>query len=1059
MSVRVPIVVGVGASAGGLEALRELFLDVPSSTPLSFVVIQHLSPDHRSMMVELLTRHTRLEVRVAEDGAEPTRGCVHLIQPQTLLRLDDRGKLAVEELDSRSNLRPIDEFMASLAQHGRGPVGGIILSGTGSDGASGLAAIRKAGGVTAVQMPETAAFDGMPRAALRSHEAHVVSAPASLVREVADILSHEGPLPVITPDGSQAGGAFGRIFKQVHAHSGIDFSLYKPTTVIRRIDRRMTTLNLVQPADYAARLENDEEEVKTLTDELLINVTQFARDVGSLDALREHVVPRLVERAHIEPLRIWVAGCATGEEAYTIAMLVQDALDHARIPSPFRLFATDVSASALQVASKGEYPRAIAQHVPSDWLQKFFVAKDDHTYAVRKTIRESVIFSAHNLVADPPFTRLDLVTCRNLLIYLRVSAQEQALRSISAGLQDGGILWLGSSETVGAMDSDFEILNRHWKLYLARARRERRLGPLVTRTPRYTAPVKRPSMVRPDDRVTKGLTIAMKGYVPPMLLVDDEFRLIHRVGDVGALLSVPQGNFSRDVRDMLPRELSALMTAARARSREAGGEDIIYPHVHLELKGEAHHFDVRLRHIKDARSDDAMYAVFFEGFSRGPAAAGLKVEMNALPVEIQSQLEAYDRELRDTRENLQATIEELESSNEELQSTNEELLASNEELQSANEELQSLNEELHTVNTEHQDRMIELTELTGDLNSVLGSINAGVMVVSEDMVVRQFNDSATRYFNLLPRDVGRPLDHISHRLEADDLVASCHHVSQTAKSETRTTESNDKTVLLQITPRFKEGTPAGVVVVVTDISRFARADRDARAASAALDLAAAPTCVLTPEGEIISANASFAKQSGRDARFVVGHDFRDFHPEHEREHLTQALANAARGRRWAGIARASRPDGSEYWEDIDLIPMPRDEGIIPAIIRLSTFVGDDDVGDGEESPPDAFFLWRTESNQIHGSPGLGSLFGLTDWTGGSLDELVAHIAEEDRSGLRRQAREAGENGQPFETRCRLLDAFAHDTEVVIRMQPIPHGPGDQLVLVGKCRRTTAEPRA
>lgn len=1046
------ILVAVGASAGGLEALRALFADVPPRTPFAFVVIQHLSPDHRSMMVELLTRHTELEVRAATQGARPQAGCIHLIQPQTILRLNADGTLDVEELDTRTNLRAIDTFMTSMATHAKERFCGIVLSGTGSDGAAGLAAIHAAGGVTAVQTPESAAFDGMPRAAMRSHEVHIVETPAQIMAELPELASHEGPIPLAGRDGEPGTAAFQDIFRHVRQQMGVDFSLYKPTTILRRLERRMSARNVENAAEYAELLGRDEQEIRRLGDELLINVTRFARDDGAIEALRQQVIPRLVERAHIDSLRLWVAGCSTGEEAYTMAMLLQDALDAEKLATSFRIFATDVAGEALQFASRGLYPKAITEHITPSWRERYFIPKGDTHLQVKQSIRDRIVFSAHNVVEDPPFTRLDMVSCRNLLIYLRVSAQERALKSMSVGLEDGGVLWLGSSETVGAMDLDFDALDRRWKIYVARSGRKRIASWTHPRTFALATKQKRSVTQRDHDVLVQGLEQAMAGYVPPMLLADHELRLVHRQGEVGRLLSVPTGPFTRDVRDMLPRELSALITTARARTLGQDDKELVYPSLHVQVRGTDHQFDLRVRCIQVPRGP-TLFALFFEGLVEGEEATAIKVEASALPIEIQTQLEAYDRELRATRESLQSTIEQLESSNEELQSTNEELIASNEELQSANEELQSLNEELYTVNAEHQDRMAEMADLSGDLTSVLGSIDAAILVISSDLRLRRFNQGATGVFNLIPDDIGRPFSHLTHRLELPDLVAICERVNATAQSEEHTTQMGEHTMLLQVTPRLNDDRVDGVVLVVTDISRVAAVQRRAKNAAAALDLASFPVCILAPSGNITDANAAYAEMTQRDVSWIVGQDVRDLSLDAEYEHLSHGLRRAREGHRWSGVLRARKPDGTNFWENVDLIPLPPENGEVPAIIRLSTPVPTDDARD-DDSSPDAFFVWRIAADRVNGSPALGPVMGLDTWVGGKLDELLTHVVDHDRARLREKATTAMGSGESFEQPCQVLTKGKAAT-ILVRMQPILHPPSGEAVMVGRCHTEVA----
>ncbi|MFK7989835.1 MAG: CheR family methyltransferase [Sandaracinaceae bacterium] len=1046
-----PIIVAVGASAGGLEALRGVFDAASADTNLAFIVAQHLSPDYRSLMVELLARHTQLTVRLAEDGAKPRAGCIDLISPQTLLRLKG-GHLAVEQLDERSNLRPIDTLMISVAEDCGEGCAGVILSGTGSDGSVGMAAIRREGGITVVQDPQTASFDGMPRSALRDHDVDLVLPPNRIISELLQFQPESRSRFFKVRGSAEESPGLSRILRALRRASGIDFNLYKPATIVRRIERRMVQLNLDSPAAYLERLQEDTREIADLCNDMLINVTRFFRDTGAVEAFKRDALPRLVAGPNKGPIRVWVAGCATGEEAYSVAIMLTEALEAAKSTREARVFATDVDATALDHAARGEYSLATVEPIPPALLEKYF-KRVGSKYVVQKHLRDTLLFSRHDVTEDPPFSRLDLITCRNMLIYFRVPIQERVLRVFSASLNDEGILWLGSSETVGVVAGHFESLDSRWKLYQALPGRERVLDYRIVK--RLSARKVAPRIERGGERVVRGLRAAMDGYVPPTLIVDRDFRLIHRVGDVGRLLRVPAGHATLDVRQMLPREITAVLAAARTRALESE-QDVVYRSLRVQTDGSSFEFDLRMRKIPGDGLETGMFALFFETLSEQEPLPAQDIQPADVPSDLQAQLEATEHELRDTRENLQTSIEEVESANEELQSTNEELMASNEELQSTNEELQSVNEELHTVNSEHQEKVRELSEVTMDLDGVLSSIEASILVLSRDLNIRRYNQAATRVFNLIPEDTGRPLAHITHQLSLPDLPAICERVALVAHPELHHSEADDQRhMMVQVTPRLSGGSVEGVLITCTDVTTLFNAERRVEAVTAALSVAELPLCTVSGTGEITAANAAFAKASGRDLQWVVGQDIRDLSHEGERANIESGLAAVRGGSRWSSVVRSKRPDGETYWENVDLIPVPsKAEGV--AAIRLSTTLAairDDRV---EETPADAHFVWNLASDRVSGTYALAAVFRIPKWSGGPLSELAAHMSPEDLDALRQASTAAETLGRPFRVTCAIL-AEGHTHEVEIRCQPILHTPAGEAMVAGRCR--SKSPRA
>lgn len=921
-----PFITGVGASAGGLEALTQLFEAAPPHTGMAFVVVQHLSPDYKSMVADLLAGHTALSVRRARDGLEIEAETIYVIEPGTVLRVSD-GKLQVERSHERMQ-HPINALFSSLAASCGANAACIVLSGTGTDGAKGLVTVKEHGGVTLVQSPETAGFDGMPAAAVATGCADLVLPPSRLLSELARLRS-EGPAEYFGASADGAEVVLTRILAVMRVQTGIDFGYYKPAMLARRVERRIAHLGIDDPREYVRRLKDDEEEARALQSDLLIGVTRFLRDTGAIDAVREHAIPRLVGRAGPRPLRLWVAACSTGEEAYSMAMLLTEGLAQANMQNEFKIFATDIDQRALEAAGRGEFDEESLQALPESWRARYFEKSGDR-YVVVKSLRERLLFSRHNVITDPPFSRVDMVTCRNMLIYLKPPQQTRVLKLFNNSLLDGGLLWLGSSEVLGDLSEYFEVLDSKWKLFSARHGRPRQVVVPVRGERRPAAAPDR----RPAPEFSEAAEQLLTGYLPPTIIVDPAFGYRYRYGNLHGLLRFPTGMASNDLRDLLPPRLAALVSTACQHTlnlqEEAFYQDVQLPPVEGETPVR---FDLRTRPIKGR--EGPLVAIIFEG-----------LEINEGEPEVKSSLElseaATDRiaelelELRHSRENLQATVEELESSNEELQATNEELVASNEELQSTNEELQSVNEELYTVNSEFSSKVEELTAITEDLDSLLASLEVGVLFLDSRLAIRRFNQRAAHWVNVMPQDMGRPLAHLTHGLDYPQLLDDCARVIRTGEPFGVRCRAKQCELLVSMTPmRSQSGTIRGMVMAVTDISDVVRSTTDLAQAKGALEHSDMPVCTLDAEGKITLANPAFIKLSGRDPNWIRESSLLNLCAAEDRENIERALKQALGGQVWSGSTTTERPDGSRFRERIHLIPTRAEGGDVVGVVRVS----------------------------------------------------------------------------------------------------------------------------
>ncbi|MEZ4431663.1 MAG: chemotaxis protein CheB [bacterium] len=834
-----PVIVALGASAGGLHPLEVFFQTIPATTGAAFVVVQHLSPDFESMMDQLLERRTAMPIAPVTDGLPVVGGRVYLIPRHKEMRLEG-GRLWLTDRPAGHHVsRPIDIFFESLARDAGRRAIAIVLSGTGSDGAHGVVAIHDAGGLVLVQDPDEAQFDGMPRAAAATGEADAVLPVAELAAQVrlrierlADGATDPAPADALDPDALALIGA------ALRRRHGIDFLAYKRPTLARRLERRMVECGVDRLAAYAARLTVDEAELDRLFHDLLIGVSSFFRDPDTWRLLAERALPALfAERPADRPIRAWVAGCAAGEEAFTVAILLHEAARAAgQSPDDIKVFATDANPRALAFAGRGLYGADQIAAVPSPLRDRYFVPHDDR-WQVSAALRQTVVFARHDLLGDPPFTQIDLVTCRNLLIYLKTSAQQRVLERLRFALADRGWLLLGSSEHAGPQERHFEVVERQERLYRLRhsaARAE--LFQVAGRATPHRAPV---WSTPGDDRWRAGLDgpaavqnayqQILDRFVPACLLLDPSGQIVHVFGDAGRFLELGRGRARLDILKVARHPLRGALGAALRRVAESG-EPV---HQRAVATGDPHipQIDLRVERLDAPRGAGRPYvAVAFVVASLPP---GAPQPPPAPATADDRRLADLEAELDYTREHLSATTEELTASNEELQATNEELLAANEELQSTNEELHSVNEELYTVNTEFRRKNAELTRLNADVDHLLHSSAIGAIFLDAELRIRKFTPAAARYFTLLPRDHDRPLAHLrSDRLDVPALLARAEQVRATAEPWEHTTPLADGTAILvrMLPDHDDQGRLRGVVITLTDVTALARA-RTAQAES------------------------------------------------------------------------------------------------------------------------------------------------------------------------------------------------------------------------------------
>lgn len=859
-------VVGVGASAGGLDALTQLFSAMPEDTDLAFVVVQHLSPDHPSMMPELLARHTRLRTKHISHGEAPSPNTIHLLPPKHLVELSDAGLCLVPQPGQHAPSYGIDHFFRSLARERGSRAIGIVLSGSGSDGTQGVRAINEGGGIVVVQRPDSAGFDGMPRSAASTGVADFVLAPDAIPEALLSVVNHTFSFDDREEQGYASSRLLAEIFGALQRRCGIDFGTYKPSTTMRRIERRMVAVGVRTLQDYLEVLERDTGELEHLQRDLLIGVTKFFRDSRFFRALETEAIPHIFERPGFDGVvRLWSAGCSTGEEAYSLAILLREYCEEHAVDADVKVFATDVDRAALERASSGLYPEGIAADVSPDRLARFFL-REEGGFRVVGSLRNMLVFAPQNLLTDPPFTRIDLVSCRNVLIYLEPATQRKLLALFHFALRPGGFLFLGGSETVGDLVGGFSPVDVRAKLYRRNEGRvERDLQDWRQARTRTPGLVSRPATSYDRDRavmLSRFHAALVERYAPTSLLVDRLGHILQSCGEPGRYLRFPPGAASLDITKVARPGLSPMITTALQRTIRERTE-VCFEHVDFDTEGSEERMRIRLRvrpMVQGPEQPVDYLLVSFEPDLAAPA------QPDDATLSRDDYVQALESELRHNRDNLSATIEELETANEELQATNEELLAANEELQSTNEELQATNEELHTVNAEHQRKILELEELNQDIDNFFRTAHVGTLFLNERLEIRRFTPAVTRVVNLLEQDVGRPLAHLSDRIGGGALIAAARRVLAHTRGEDIEAEVDGRSLMIQLRPFEAETTrPTGVVVTFIDVTELAEAKLYQQDV---LDSLPEQVVVLDASGVIVLVNRSWKALFGRGSEDI-----------------------------------------------------------------------------------------------------------------------------------------------------------------------------------------------
>jgi len=911
-------IVGIGASAGGLEAFETFFKAMPAESGIAFILVTHLDPSHTSILPELLQKSTSMKVHQVKDGMQVRPNEIYVIPPNKDLSILG-GKLQLLDFQQQHGLNlPVDSFLQSLAQdQGRNAIG-IVLSGTGSDGTRGIKAIKGEAGMVMAQDQDSAKYEGMPRSAIDTGVVDFVMPPEDMPAKLIAYAqrTRRGAALVEAPVEGRKGDALQKIFIILRNRTGHDFSQYKYNTIYRRIERRMNVQQVDTIDEYVRFVNTSEQEAQALFKEFLINVTQFFRDPEAFDVLQNKLFPAMLkEKAEGEVIRVWVPGCSTGEEAYSIAIALQESMRKVNRIFPVQIFGTDIDDEAIDVARAGIYPPNIQSDLKPKLLKRYFVKNEDGRYCVTKSIREMLVFALQNVIKDPPFTKLDMIACRNLLIYLGTPLQRKVLPLFHYALKPDGMLFLGSSETVGAFADLFEAVEKKWKLF--------------TRKPASAALHHTPHLqMQPDVQIVQDAPAAValkdaedmsalqmvemilrQSDTPPCAVIDAASNIVYIHGRTGKFLEPAEGRANANILDMarpgLKPELADALRKVNSDRQELTCTNIKVPH-----NGGHVFVDLTVKPILEHTAHRNMTIVIFQEVE--PSASSKKRRLRRSPIKKSDKTaEELDQELRYTRERLQTAIEELETSNEELKSSNEELQSTNEELQSTNEELetskeelQSLNEEAATVNAELQSRIDDLARTHDDMKNLLDSIDIAIIFLDVDLNVRRFTPRATQFFPLTSTDIGRPLKHLVSNFDCDINDYAEQVLNDLALRDAELVAKDGTAFRMLVRPyRTVANVIDGVVVTFQDITEIKKAKDKAQLLAASADRHLATVVmdsndaitVLDADGRITLWNRGAQRMYGYAEREALEMNIVDIVPKGKKEETKGLVARIVRG--------------------------------------------------------------------------------------------------------------------------------------------------------------------
>jgi two-component system, chemotaxis family, CheB/CheR fusion protein len=877
-----PTIVTIGASAGGVTALQRFFEALPEQTGAAFVVVMHLDPDHRSELPQILAGRTHMPVIQINKTEKLEADHVYVIPPDRRVELIDHEISPTEFEEPRGRRAPIDGFLRSATRTGDGFA--IILSGAGSDGAIGVRAVKEAGGIILVQDPEEAEYSSMPRSAIGSGVADFILPVRDLATRLVELIRIKRA--VKQPEEPEVDEELLRhVLAHLRVRTGHDFSKYKRSTVLRRLARRLQVTRTENLSEYYEVLRESADEAQALLSDLLISVTTFFRDHDAFEALATQVLPGLFENRELDAtIRVWVSGCATGEEAYSIAMLLQEEASKHELRPPIQIFGSDLDARALVMAREGRYPASIEADVSEERLRRFFV-REGEGYRVRQELRDTILFAVHDLLKAPPFSHVDLISCRNLLIYLDRDLQEQVCNTFHYALNPGGFLLLGASETADNPPGLFRTFDRSARIYKSITQAgdrprllPRLLGPLTIRD--QTALVGRhvsPSVALSEAALHRRV---LEKVAPPSILVDEMHRVIHLSENAGRYLQPSGGSLSGDVVDLARPELRFELRSALHRFFEQRQSTLSLP-IMVRFNGAPHRVHLQVAGVTDATDAPRALVMFIEGEAVDETIISVEPEQatNEIVRRLRQELELTQSRLRTVREESDASNEELRAANEELQSVNEEYRSTSEELETSKEELQSINEELQTVNTELKLKLDAISRANSDLQNLLAATDFGTLFLDSGLRIKRFTDRTTDLFSITSGDEGRPINDFSHQLEYDDLINDCRKVLSDLASVRREIRSRRNLWYeMRMRPyRTVDNRIDGVVITFVDITErlhteqaLRNSEHQLRQQKLLVDLARVPIFIWEPGGGILEWNRGCEELYGYTPEEAIG---------------------------------------------------------------------------------------------------------------------------------------------------------------------------------------------
>lgn len=831
-------IVGIGASAGGLEAIQAFFSHMPLTKQLTFVVVQHLSPNFASMMDELLAHNTNMPIIKAKNNMLLEAGTIYLI-PAKFSAIIDKGQFKLNKLKTNTLEMPINIFLESLAQYKRNAIG-IIMSGTGIDGTLGIQKISQNNGLTIAQKSTEAKFSEMPNSAIQSGKIDHILAAQEMPNT---IIKHIQTIPKKNNNNHKNNSKYDLIFQLLEIQYDIDFKAYKTGTLSRRIERRMKILSIETLDAYWAYLKNNSEELKNLYNDLLIGVTSFFRDADAFSALEMNVIPELFAKSKQvnSDIRIWVSPCATGEEAYSLAILFKKYADKHHYSFNVKIFASDISYDAIQKAKKGIYTQKEISQIPTAIRKKYFI-KNKNDYEIIPELKKCILFTVHNIITDPPFTKIDLVCCRNLLIYIKPKEQKNIIDLLRFSLNIGGFLLLGSSESILALETDLIVKNKNWRIY---QKIKRSNIPLIaTKLFPKTYAKEHPSLLSheiPKDLPLYVYNAILNEIIYAGFIMDKAYNLIHSIGQARKLILLPAGApiliLTNIIIDDLKAPLIAGLHQAKTNLKPAIYHNIIINANFFDKKS----IEIGVYPIFDSNNQISYYWIRFDDIKQ-PLKTPKNISLSPLVKNTQNEklILAYENELALAKKLLQASLENAQTINEEIQSTNEELMSSNEELKSSNEELQSVNEELYTVNQERSLKIEEIIQAKADIDNLILGAEVNALILNRQLEIRMFTPLIGKIFNLLDHDIGRPLENFRHSLKYNLIISKAKQVLKTKKAfEVEITNNTGRWYLLKILPYYllpnKDVT--GIVITLTDIHDLKMSQQKQRLVEVELKLA------------------------------------------------------------------------------------------------------------------------------------------------------------------------------------------------------------------------------